>query len=126
LYAIIISTQKNYEQQAHHMHEGVFDYMFKIIIIDDPDIEKTNSVLQICLSVFAPQSKFAIRAELQVKTIKVETIGVNENSSKVQIWDTTREENISQSTSTIINEQLECSLFTMSSQLHLIIRFISG
>jgi hypothetical protein len=64
LHIIIISTQMNHKQQAHHMYEGVFDYMLKIIIIDDHDVRKTDPALQICLGVFVSQSKSEIGAEL--------------------------------------------------------------
>nr|AFZ78868.1 Rab GTPase-like protein [Coptotermes formosanus] len=69
------------------MDEAEFDYIFKIVIVGDSGVGRTNLLLQFVQGVFIPQSRSTIGVEFRVKTVEV-----NGKSVKIQIWDTAGQE----------------------------------
>lgn len=69
------------------MNETKNDYVFKIVVIGESNVGKTNLVLQFGLDIFTPQTRPTIGIELRVKTVEVDG-----KSVKVQIWDTAGQE----------------------------------
>lgn len=60
-----------------------FDYLFKILIIGDSGVGKTNLLQRFVKNEFSPESKPTIGVEFATKTIKIKAYTV-----KAQIWDT--------------------------------------
>jgi small GTP-binding protein len=63
------------------------DYVFKIILVGDCNVGKTNLLSRFCKNDFETNSKPTIGVELGVKTLKI-----NNDNVKAQVWDTAGQE----------------------------------
>lgn len=64
-----------------------YDYTFKIILLGDPEVEKTTLAQRFCLDLFDPLERLAIGVDFYVKTIELQGKKI-----KLQIWDVGGEE----------------------------------
>jgi len=64
-----------------------YDYLFKIVLVGDCGVGKTQIRNRYTLDEFNPQSKSTIGVEFAFKTVNI-----NGNDIKGQIWDTSGEE----------------------------------
>ena len=65
-----------------------YDYQYKIVLIGDPGVGKSNICLRYMKDDFNPESKTTIGVEFQAKQIKTD----DNKTIKAQIWDTAGEE----------------------------------
>jgi len=64
-----------------------YDYTFKIILLGEPEVEKTTLAQRYCLDLFNPSERLAIGVDFYVKTIEIQGKKI-----KLQIWDVGGEE----------------------------------
>ncbi|KAI9282650.1 ras family-domain-containing protein [Sporodiniella umbellata] len=67
--------------------EEAYDYLFKIIIIGDSGVGKSNLLLRYTSNEFLQDSRSTIGVEFATKTIKIENSVI-----KAQLWDTSGQE----------------------------------
>lgn len=68
-------------------HTGGEDYLFKIVIIGDSGVGKSNLLSRYVLNEFHTESKATVGVELQSKIFQI-----SEHVIKVQLWDTAGQE----------------------------------
>jgi len=64
-----------------------YDHTFKIILLGEPEVEKTALAQKFCLNLFNPSERLAIGVDFYVKTIELQG-----KTIKLQIWDVGGEE----------------------------------
>ena len=69
------------------MDKESYDFLFKIILIGDSSVGKSNILLKYLKGEFDPNSKATVGVEFGTKTLKIE-----DRRIKVQIWDTAGQE----------------------------------
>ena len=69
------------------MSEAAIDYIFKIVLIGDSAVGKSQLLARFARSEFSLESKATIGVEFQTKTITVD-----QRVIKAQIWDTAGQE----------------------------------
>ena len=70
-----------------NQEQGVYDLIFKIILIGDSSVGKTNIFTKYLNDEFDPDSKATVGVEFGTKNLKI-----NNKLIKVQIWDTAGQE----------------------------------
>ena len=76
----------NNQKEARQFQE--YDYLFKIVLIGDSDVGKSQLLSRFTKNEFNLESKATIGVEFATKTMKAE----NDHTLKVQIWDTAGQE----------------------------------
>ena len=79
----IIDKYKLYISQKAMSKEEEFDYLFKIVIIGDSGVGKTNLLSRFVDDAFSMDSKPTIGVEFATKTLNFDS-----RTIKNQIWDT--------------------------------------
>lgn len=69
------------------MYEEEYDYVFKIVLIGDSGVGKTNLLSRFCRNDFALDGKPTIGVEFALKTMEID-----DKKIKAQIWDTAGQE----------------------------------
>ena len=69
------------------MDKESYDFLFKLILIGDSSVGKSNILLKYLKGEFDPNSKATVGVEFGTKSLKI-----NEKKIKVQIWDTAGQE----------------------------------
>ena len=68
-------------------NEEYYNMLFKIVLVGDSSVGKTNLFLRYIKNEFDPQTKATIGVEFGTKIIKI-----NNYNIKIQIWDTAGQE----------------------------------
>ena len=63
------------------------DYLFKLVLVGDSGVGKTNILSKFVRDIFSEDSKTTIGVEFATKTIKI-----NNKTARIQIWDTAGQE----------------------------------
>ena len=77
-----------------NQEQGIYDLIFKIILIGDSSVGKTNIFTKYLNDEFDPDSKATVGVEFGTKNLKI-----NNKLIKVQIWDTAGQERYTSITS---------------------------
>ncbi|PWZ54495.1 Ras-related protein Rab11C [Zea mays] len=85
---------------AHRM-DNEYDYLFKIVLIGDSGVGKSNILSRFTRNEFCLESKSTIGVEFATRTLQVEG-----KTIKAQIWDTAGQERIEFSASAQTSFQL--------------------
>ena len=64
-----------------------YDYVFKLLVIGDSDVGKTNVLLKFCEDSFTNVHQTTIGIDFKIKSIDI-----NGKKLKLQIWDTAGQE----------------------------------
>lgn len=70
-----------------YQHDEEYDYLFKVVLIGDSGVGKSNLMIRFAKSEFYSDSKSTIGVEHAYKTLRIE-----DKTIKVQIWDTAGQE----------------------------------
>ena len=95
------------------MEKDSYDLLFKLILIGDSSVGKSNILLKYLKNEFDPNSQATVGVEFGTKNILI-----NDKRIKIQIWDTAGEERYRSITSAYYNHILLNSTF-----YHLYIHF---
>jgi Ras-related protein Rab-11A len=74
--------------QTKHMDDEVYDFLFKVVMIGDSGVGKSNLLMRYTKNEFNLESKTTIGVEFATKTIRTSAGHV----IKSQIWDTAGQE----------------------------------
>lgn len=83
-------SESNNNNQHHHQENGVpekIDYVFKVVVIGDSAVGKTQILSRFTKNEFCFDSKSTIGVEFQTRTVNIK-----DKIIKAQIWDTAGQE----------------------------------
>lgn len=79
--------QKENLSNGHHVHQEKIDYVFKVVVIGDSAVGKTQILSRFTKNEFCFDSKSTIGVEFQTRTVTIKGKLI-----KAQIWDTAGQE----------------------------------
>jgi len=82
-----MATPSHSSSSAPSIHLQRYDHLYKIILVGDPSVGKTNLTIRFCENVFGNQYVGTIGIDFKVRTVEVDGKKI-----KLQIWDTAGQE----------------------------------